>query len=89
MSSHPEFNVRQWLESLGCGEYAEAFERNHIAPETLGEMTDADLKDCGVASLGHRKVLLKAIAELGPSLPPAPAALLPQPPPVSVSATQA
>lgn len=103
MSSHPENNISHWLESLGLGEYADAFASNHITLETLRELTDADLKECGVAALGHRKLLLKAIGKLGeisppaektetvakPLAPPQPAPRAPQPPPVSASAAQA
>jgi class 3 adenylate cyclase len=44
--------------------YAEAFASNDIGLDVLPELTDADLKELGVASLGDRKRLLKAIASL-------------------------
>src|SRR5579864_384911 len=56
--------VDQWLRSLGFGEYAQAFAMNHVDFEVLAELTDADLKELGVSSLGHRKRLLAAIREL-------------------------
>jgi class 3 adenylate cyclase len=43
--------------------YEEAFRDNAIDAEVLPELTDADLEKLGVV-LGHRKRLLKAIAEL-------------------------
>jgi len=57
-------SVRQWLESLGLGQYAEAFSENDIDNELLSDLTDEDLDKLGVGSLGHRKKLLKAISSL-------------------------
>ena len=58
-------NIRQWLESLGLGEYANAFEANAIEPDLLGDLTDDDLRTLGVEALGHRKRILKAVNEPG------------------------
>jgi class 3 adenylate cyclase/predicted ATPase len=52
-----------WLRDLGLERYEQAFRDNDIAPAVLPELTDRDLKDLGV-SLGHRRLLLKAIAGL-------------------------
>jgi len=57
--------VDDWLKSLGLGEYAQRFVENDIDWTILGELTDEDLKDIGVASLGHRRKLLRAIADIG------------------------
>ena len=57
-------DVRGWLETNGLGQYAEAFAANHVDAAVLRTLTAADLKELGVASLGHRKKLLAAIAEL-------------------------
>ena len=57
-------SIRAWLSELGLSQYAEAFERNDVAPDLLQALTDQDLRELGVQSLGHRKMLLKAIAEL-------------------------
>ncbi len=54
-----------WLEQLGLGRYAEAFAAQGIEFDLLPDLNDADLERCGVAMLGHRKRLLKAIAALG------------------------
>ena len=54
--------VADWLERLGLGEYDGVFEENAIDAEVLPELTDSDLKSLGV-KLGHRKKLLKAIAD--------------------------
>jgi class 3 adenylate cyclase len=56
--------VRQWLEQLGLPQYAEAFERNAVDLKIVRDLTQQDLRDLGVEALGHRKVLLRAIAEL-------------------------
>ena len=56
--------VRQWLERLGLSQYAEVFERNHLGWELLETLTNQDLLEVGIESLGHRKKLLGAIAEL-------------------------
>ena len=63
-------NLAEWLKGLGLGQYADAFAENDIDFSLLGDLTDADLKELGVASLGHRKRLLAAIAQ-GNATPPA------------------
>ena len=57
-------DVREWLDSLGLGQYADAFERNDVDSELLPDLTDEDLEKLGIGSLGHRKKLLKAISSL-------------------------
>ncbi len=64
--SHPA-SVRAFLDSLGLVTYADTFEANAIDTETLPDLTDADLKELGVAALGHRKKILAALAGLGSS----------------------
>ena len=56
--------IAAWLESLGFGQYAQAFESNAIDAETLPKLTPEDLKEVGVAALAHRKKILEAIAAL-------------------------
>src|ERR1700733_9686540 len=51
-----------WLEKLGMAEYAQRFAENDIDFAILGDLTDQDLEKIGVASLGHRRKLLRAIA---------------------------
>jgi class 3 adenylate cyclase/tetratricopeptide (TPR) repeat protein len=55
-------NIGQWLDALGLGQYARAFAENDIDLEVLPQLSDADLKELGVLSLGHRKRVLAAIA---------------------------
>ena len=53
-----------WLQKLGLGQYAQRFAENDISFGILPHLTDQDLKELGVASLGHRRQLLSAIAGL-------------------------
>src|SRR6202050_1595398 len=57
--------IADWLKSLGMSEYAQRFAENDVDCTILGDLTDQDLKDLGVASLGHRRKLLRAIIALG------------------------
>ena len=65
-------DIASWLRTLGFDQYATAFVENHIRPELLPSLTADDLKDLGVASVGHRRELLGAIAALrtGPAAAP-------------------
>ena len=56
-------DIREWLEGLGLGKYAEAFAENDVEFEVLSELNDDDLSQLGL-SLGHRRKFLKAVAEL-------------------------
>jgi class 3 adenylate cyclase len=56
--------IADWLEKLNLGQYAQRFAENDIDFRILPDLTDQDLKDLGVASLGHRRLLLRAITEL-------------------------
>jgi hypothetical protein len=74
-------DVGDWLRSLGLGQYLALFREHEIDAEILPELTEADLEKFGVP-FGHRKRLIKAIANLGAapperakSGPPAPAPL--------------
>jgi class 3 adenylate cyclase/tetratricopeptide (TPR) repeat protein len=56
-------DISAWLRELGLERYADAFEANAIDHEVLPDVTEADLEKLGVL-LGHRKKLLRAIADL-------------------------
>ena len=56
--------ITDWLEKLGLGQYAQQFVENEITLSILPDLTDADLKELGVSALGHRRLLLRAIAAL-------------------------
>ena len=53
-----------WLRSLGLERYETAFRENEIDDTVLLKLTAGDLKDLGVAVVGHRRRLLDAIALL-------------------------
>ena len=55
--------VAAWLNHLGLGTYCESFQRNAIAWDMLPELNEGDLEALGVV-LGHRKILVRAIAQL-------------------------
>jgi class 3 adenylate cyclase/predicted ATPase len=57
-------DLAEWLGRLGLGQYAEAFAENNIEYALLRDLTENDLRKLGVASLGHRKKLLRAIEAL-------------------------
>ncbi len=58
--------VFEWLESIGLGQYAAAFEENDIGWELLGDIDQETLKDIGVSSAGHRLQILKAAKSIHP-----------------------
>ncbi len=58
--------VAAWLESLGFDRYRDQFEQNAITWDVLPELNDGDLASMGIV-LGHRKQLLRAIAQLSKS----------------------
>ena len=70
-------DVEDWLRALGFERYQAAFRENDVDAELLLGLTDDDLKDIGVNSLGHRRRLLDAIAglrrERAPASDPRPA----------------
>jgi class 3 adenylate cyclase/predicted ATPase len=72
-------DVAEWLRGLGFEQYVPAFRDNDIDGEVLRGLTADDLRELGVASIGHRRRLLDAIARLvdgrsSPEALPAPSA---------------
>jgi class 3 adenylate cyclase len=59
----PMRGATEWLDSIGLGQYAQRFAENAIDLSTVRDLTEQDLKDLGVL-LGHRRKMLRAIAEL-------------------------
>src|SRR5271168_4967428 len=55
--------IADWLKKLGMSEYAQRFADNDIDFAILRDLSDQDLEKNGIASLGHRHRLLRAIAE--------------------------
>jgi class 3 adenylate cyclase len=61
-------DVTRWLEELGLGKYASTFADNDVDIRALPELTEDDLRELNI-SLGHRRVLLKAISALSKDTP--------------------
>ena len=57
-------DVGGWLRNLGLGKYEAAFRDNAIDEQVLRHLTAEDLREIGVATVGDRRKLLAAIAEL-------------------------
>ena len=62
-------DVAEWLKDLELECYVPAFRDNDIDAEVLLKLTAEDLIGIGVASVGHRRKLLDAIASLGTAVP--------------------
>src|SRR5215472_10848262 len=78
--------IADWLKGLGLERYTRCFAENDIDFSILRDLNDSDLEKIGVASLGHRRKLLRAIADLTEKHEPAAvspstaaAAVVPQP----------
>ena len=70
--------IAEWLASIGLSEYAQRFADNGIDLSVIRDLTEEDLKDLGVL-LGHRRKILRAIAELPAAPAPAETATEPVP----------
>jgi hypothetical protein len=70
--------IEDWLIKLGMSEYSQRFAENGIGFTALHHLTDQDLKDIGVL-LGHRRIMLAAIQELGRTATTQPATVEPKP----------
>jgi class 3 adenylate cyclase len=57
-------DVAVWLRSLGLERYEAEFRDNEIDERVLPNLTQEDLKEIGVGPVGHRRMLLEAIAAL-------------------------
>lgn len=58
--------VCDWLKVIQLDQYRQLFLNNRIAGEQLMSLTELALCEMGIASLGHRKRLLKEIASVKP-----------------------
>ncbi len=63
-------DIPAWLRGLGLEQYEPAFLDNHITAAVLPRLTAEDLTDLGITSVGHRRILLDAIAALRDGTPP-------------------
>jgi class 3 adenylate cyclase len=57
-------DITAWLRSLSLERYEQAFRENEIGESVLLKLTTEDLKELGVIAIGHRRILLDAIANL-------------------------
>ena len=57
-------DIFTWLRGLGLERYEQAFRDNAIDEALLPKLTAEDLRDLGVMAVGHRRILLDAIAAL-------------------------
>ena len=64
LSEETAMDVGLWLRSLALGQYEAAFRDNEIDGEVLPKLTVEDLKDLGVAVVGHRRKIMSAIEAL-------------------------
>ena len=65
-------DIAAWLRELGLEQYVQAFADNDVDARTLRLLTEADLADIGVTSIGHRRKLAAAIATLRDGRPTVP-----------------
>ena len=56
--------ISAFLRNLGLERYEKTFKDNAIDARVLTTLTSDDLKELGVALVGHRRLLLNAIAAL-------------------------
>jgi predicted ATPase/class 3 adenylate cyclase len=56
-------SISEWLQSLDLNQYAQVFVDNDIDLGLIARLSEQDLKELGVSSMGHRKKLLTAIEE--------------------------
>jgi class 3 adenylate cyclase/predicted ATPase len=73
-------DIGDWLRTLGLEQYEAVFRDNAISETVLPNVTAEDLKDLGIGIVGHRRMLLHAIAALhidADAKPASPAAAAP------------
>src|ERR1700730_6295389 len=63
--------ITDWMRGLWLERTAVAFRDNDIDDAVVRQLTAEDLRELGVASVGHRRSLLDAIAVLGALTPAA------------------
>jgi class 3 adenylate cyclase/predicted ATPase len=79
-------DIAAWLQDLGLERYVPAFRDNEIDWEVLPKLTSEDLREIGVAAIGHRRKLLDAIAVFGTKAPAAAVTAAPSDAPAPVEA---
>ena len=55
--------MSKWLQAIGMGQYTSNFvDKGFATPRQILELKEEDLEALGVAPVGHRKKILKAIS---------------------------
>ena len=62
--------IEQFLASLGLEHFAKTFKKNDIDIDVLRSLSDDDLRELGIESMGARKKLVAAVAALAGAAPP-------------------
>jgi class 3 adenylate cyclase/predicted ATPase len=60
-------DVGDWLRNLGLGQYEDVFRDNGVDGAVLPKLTVDDLKEVGVAGVGHRRKIIASIEDLSVS----------------------
>jgi class 3 adenylate cyclase len=58
------WDIGDWLRDLGLGQYEAGFRENEVNESVLPRLTQEDLREIGVGPVGHRRIILDAIAVL-------------------------
>ena len=64
-------DIAAWLQELGLERYVQAFRDNEINERVLLKLTADDVRELGISAIGHRRLLLEAIAGLTAGAKPA------------------
>ena len=87
------WDIGDWLRGLGLGQYEAGFRQNEVNESVLPKLTQEDLREIGVAPVGHRRMILDAIATLragtDAKAPPPPSRPLPTAPIAAASTPEA
>ena len=57
-------NIQDWLKEIGLEQYVDLFNQNNIDENTLLALSEDNLKELGIESLGHRKQIMEAISKI-------------------------
>ncbi len=55
-----EYQVSKWLEGIGLDKYIPVFRRHDITLSIIPKLTDSDLREMGIDSIGARLRILEA-----------------------------
>ena len=63
-SGERPWDIGDWLRGLGLDQYEASFRQNAVTKSVLPKLTQEDLKEIGVGPVGHRRIILDAVAAL-------------------------